>query len=303
MSHVSNNTRVHPNVLAWDGKRYTFLRVAGEGAYGVVEIFQTVSKNAQYPRVALKSIPTTDVGVCPSAVREMCCLSMLHHPCVVQLLDVIHIVGYTVLYLEYMSVTLSYYLQNIKDQQHHLSLRMVQNYSRQLLQALHYCHSRGVIHRDVKPANLLLSRGNFLKLADFGMAQIPNDDFRLSTDVVTIWYRAPELLFSKERYTTKVDLWAAGCIIAEMYLGLVLFSGKDPIRVWDKMTTMLGPVTDQATGRRLCVTASEESPLKKKQLVQDGVFNSFILGLLQYDPKRRYSARKALQDTFFSTDY
>ena len=284
--------RVHPDLLRWSGLQYAFRYISGRGSYGSVEIFQTMDPKALHPFIALKCIPTINIGLCPSAVREMCCLSMLQHPCVVRLLDVVHILGYTILYLEYMRQNLCGYLLQVKLRHQRLPLRVVQEYSRQLLRALHYCHSQGVIHRDVKPANLLLKKGTFLKLADFGLAQKPCTSFLLSTNMVSLWYRAPELIRGAESYSSKVDMWSVGCVLAELCSGEVLFRGLGPRAVWDRMKAVLGPIS-----------VVEDTPVSKKRIVGDAVCNNLLLGLLEYDPVKRLSARQALGHAFFSTEY
>ncbi len=159
-------------------------------------------------------------------------------------------------------------------------MRMIQNYARQLLQSLRYCHEKGILHRDVKPSNLLLSRSNILKLADFGMAHISTEDFPLSANVVTLWYRAPELLAATDsiRYTSKVDIWSAGCVIGEMFLHTPLFPGKDPERV---------------------LSMIKENAVNTVIQTNNEVFNDFIQGLLRIDHTERFSAGEALEHMFF----
>uniref|UniRef100_A0A0A9WUZ6 Cell division protein kinase 5 n=1 Tax=Lygus hesperus TaxID=30085 RepID=A0A0A9WUZ6_LYGHE len=99
---------------------------------------------------------------------------------------------------------------------------------RDLLKGVGYCHQRSVLHRDLKPQNLLISREKVLKLADFGLGRafgIPVKKF--THEVVTLWYRSPDVLLGSTQYGTPVDIWSVGCIFAEMATGLPLFAGKN----------------------------------------------------------------------------
>ena len=106
----------------------------------------------------------------------------------------------------------------------------LQSYMRQILGALEYCHARGVLHRDLKPQNILVDKSGSLRLADFGLARAYLAPHRSRTvDVVTLYYRAPELILGDEKYSFAVDTWAAGCIFVELLTGEVLFPGDSAI--------------------------------------------------------------------------
>ncbi|KAF1462401.1 Cyclin-dependent-like kinase 5, partial [Pygoscelis antarcticus] len=104
-----------------------------------------------------------------------------------------------------------------------------QSFMYQLLKGLAFCHSRNVLHRDLKPQNLLINRNGELKLADFGLARAFGIPVRCySAEVVTLWYRPPDVLFGAKRYSTSIDMWSAGCIFAELAnAGRPLFPGND----------------------------------------------------------------------------
>ncbi len=107
---------------------------------------------------------------------------------------------------------------------------LIKTYLYQLLRGLAVCHSNRIVHRDVKPQNLLIDRTGVLKLADFGLSRVYHVPLRKYThEVVTLWYRAPEILLGATHYTPAVDVWAAGCVFAEMVNRTALFPGDSEI--------------------------------------------------------------------------
>lgn len=99
----------------------------------------------------------------------------------------------------------------------------------QLLSGLHHCHNNGILHRDIKPSNLLIDSSGVLKIADFGLANFYTKKRRLTSRVVTLWYRAPELLLGSTDYGDGIDLWSAGCVLAEMFVGRPIMPGRTEV--------------------------------------------------------------------------
>lgn len=117
----------------------------------------------------------------------------------------------------------------------------------QLLSGIEFCHKRRVLHRDLKPQNLLINREGELKLADFGLARAFGIPVRSYThEVVTLWYRAPDVLLGSRKYSTPVDIWSVGCIFAEMYTRKPLFPGRSTDDQKEKIFKLLG-TPDPAT--------------------------------------------------------
>ncbi|KAB1269451.1 Cyclin-dependent kinase 2 [Camelus dromedarius] len=186
----------------------------GEGTYGVV---YKAKNKVTGEVVALKKIrlDTETEGVPSTAIREISLLKELNHPNIVKLLDVIHTENKLYLVFEFLHQDLKKFMD--ASALTGIPLPLIKSYLFQLLQGLAFCHSHRVLHRDLKPQNLLINAEGSIKLADFGLARAFGVPVRTYThEVVTLWYRAPEILLGCKYYSTAVDIWSLGCIFAEM---------------------------------------------------------------------------------------
>eukprot|EP00756_Hemistasia_phaeocysticola_P019636 Hpha_TRINITY_DN15675_c0_g2::TRINITY_DN15675_c0_g2_i1::g.98772::m.98772 len=209
-------------------ERYTKLDKIGEGSYGVV--YKAKDKTSG-DLVALKRIrlDSEDEGLPCTAIREISLLKELKHRNIVRLLDVVHSDKKLTLVFEYLDQDLHRFIIENQSMQpvRGLDSSLVQDLMLQLCHAIDFCHSRGVLHRDLKPQNLLISKSHVLKLADFGLGRAVGIPVKKYThEVVTLWYRAPEVLLGSTDYGTGVDIWSAGCIFAEIATGQPLFTGN-----------------------------------------------------------------------------
>ncbi|XP_074794009.1 cyclin-dependent kinase 20 isoform X2 [Natator depressus] len=232
--------------------QYSILGRIGEGAHGIVFKAKNIESGET---VALKKVALRRLedGIPNQALREIKALQEIEeNQHVVKLKAMFpHGAGF-VLVFEYM---LSDLAEVIRNAQQPLTQAQVKGYMLMLLQGVAFCHANNIMHRDLKPANLLISSAGQLKIADFGLARVFSSDAgRLySHQVATRWYRAPELLYGARKYDEGVDLWAVGCIFAELLNNSPLFPGENDIeqlccvlrvlgtpsqRVWPEVTEL-----------------------------------------------------------------
>ncbi|XP_075922263.1 cyclin-dependent kinase 2-like isoform X2 [Petromyzon marinus] len=167
-------------------------------------------------------------GVPSTAIREISLLRELNHPNIVRLLTIIHSEKKLYLVFELLDQDLKKFMDNATPSG--IPLPLVKSYLYQLLQGIAFCHSHRILHRDLKPQNLLINAEGAIKLADFGLARAFGVPQRTYThEVVTLWYRAPEILLGCKHYSTSVDVWSIGCIFAEMLTRRALFPGDSEI--------------------------------------------------------------------------
>lgn len=167
--------------------------------------------------MALKEIHLdSEEGTPSTAIREISLMKELKHANIVRLFDVIHTEAKLMLVFEYMDLDLKKYMELHGGERGALEPPVVRSFMWQLLKGTAFCHENRVLHRDLKPQNLLINKKGELKLGDFGLARafgIPVNTF--SNEVVTLWYRAPDVLLGSRTYSTSIDVWSAGCIMAE----------------------------------------------------------------------------------------
>lgn len=224
-------------------QKYEKLEKIGEGTYGTV--FKGKNKESQ-EIVALKRVrlDDDDEGVPSSALREICLLKELKHKNIVRLYDVLHSEKKLTLVFEHCDQDLKKYFDSLNGE---IDPDLVKSFMYQLLRGLAFCHSHNVLHRDLKPQNLLINENGELKLADFGLARAFGIPVRCySAEVVTLWYRPPDVLFGAKLYTTSIDMWSAGCIFAELAnAGRPLFPGSDVDDQLKRIFKLLGTPTEE----------------------------------------------------------
>mmetsp|Transcript_887 Transcript_887/g.529 ORF Transcript_887/g.529 Transcript_887/m.529 type:complete len:298 (-) Transcript_887:155-1048(-) len=276
----------------------------GEGTYGVV--YKARDKNTN-EIVALKRIrlEIEDEGIPSTTLREISVLRQLKHPNIVMLNDVVQSEGRLFLVFEFVDKDLKKHFEATEGM---LSAQEIKSFLWQLLRGTHYCHVKGVVHRDLKPQNILISRTGELKIADFGLARAFVPPIRPFThEVVTLWYRAPEILLGSKSYALPIDMWSVGTIFAEMVTKRPLFPGDSEIDEIFKIFRILGtpdesswvgvtglPDWNPAFPVWPALSLSRFAP----NLCDEGI--DLLEQMIALDPRRRITARDAMSHPYFA---
>jgi len=287
--------------------RFSIVEKIGEGTYG--KVYKAVARDTQ-ELFALKKIRILydEDGVPGTAIREVALLKECDHPNVIRLHDVFSNSSALYLVFEFLDMDLRIYL---KRHGAFTDVLLLRSAACQCLQGVEYCHGHRVLHRDLKPQNVLIDvMQHRLKLADFGLARAFSVPLRTYThEVVTLWYRAPEILLGQTKYANPIDLWSLGCIVAEMATAQALFPGDCEIGTLFKIFRVLGTPSEEVwPGVSQLRHFKQEFPSwpdtrfdevrrKGPGLGDSGVD---ILGaFLKYNPIDRPSATRLLQHNFF----
>ncbi|KAG9390509.1 cyclin-dependent kinase liike [Carpediemonas membranifera] len=256
--------------------------------------------------IALKQTnsPHPEEGIPTTALREISVLKTIQHENVVALLDVVNEEGKLFLIFELGDLDLKKHMEGHPEG---LPLSEIKRFTYELLSGVDACHATRLLHRDLKPQNLLLCNGT-LKVGDFGLVRAFSVPMRVYThEVVTLWYRAPEILLGSKHYTTSVDTWSVGAILAEMATSKPLFPGDSQIGELFQIFQVLGTPTE-ATWPGVSKLPDFKQTFPSFQpsgfdhllpkIGADGV--DLLKKLLAYDPAERISASRALQHPFFA---
>ncbi|EIE18761.1 Pkinase-domain-containing protein [Coccomyxa subellipsoidea C-169] len=275
----------------------------GQGQFGVV--YKARHKETGQI-VAIKKIHLGNAkeGINMTALREIKLLRELESPYIVQLLDVFPHKRNLSLVYEFLDSDLECL---IRDRATIISAADVKSYMQMLLKGLVSCHKHWILHRDIKPNNFLISMSGEMKLADFGLARMFGhpEDGRFTSQVFTRWYRPPELLFGSTCYGPAVDMWAAGCVFAELLLRRAWFPGDSDLDQLGKMFQALGTPTEASwpgctsLPQYVDFQPTPSAPLRNtfRQASEDAL--ALLAQMVTLDPSRRISAEDALSHAYF----
>nr|BAB28833.1 unnamed protein product [Mus musculus] len=290
--------------------RYEPVAEIGVGAYGTVY-------KARDPHsghfVALKRCEVPNGGAAGgglpvSTVREVALLRRLEafeHPNVVRLMDVCansrtdRDIKVTLMF-EHINQDLRTYPD--KTPPPGLPVETIKDLMRQFLSALDFLHANCIVHRDLKPENILVTSNGTVKLADFGLAKIYSYQMALTPVVVTLWYRAPEVLL-QSTYATPVDMWSVGCIFAEMFRRTALFCGNSEADQLGKIFDLIGLPPEDDWPREVSLPRGAFAPRGPRpvqsvvpEMEESGA--QLLLEMLTFNPHKRISASRALQHSY-----
>ncbi|KAF3318275.1 TFIIH complex serine/threonine-protein kinase subunit kin28 [Orbilia oligospora] len=297
-------------------KKYTKDRKLGEGAYAVVNLgHRRATATEPAVPVAIKKIKVNTEfrdGITMDAIREVKYLRELHHINIIALLDVFSSKNQNLcLVLEFLDSDLE---MIIRDTSQTLSMGDIKSWMLMSLRGLWWCHKSFVIHRDIKPNNLLLAANGVLKLADFGLARSFADPKRHMThQVITRWYRPPELFYGAKFYSSSVDIFSLGLVFCELMLRVPFLAGNTDLHQLELICQWLGtPTEENWPGVTTLPGYHEASGTLVKERGTDFFMNTFIaagesgvdllMKMLRLDPRKRCSAREALDSKWFSQE-
>ncbi|KAH8376530.1 hypothetical protein KR093_000013 [Drosophila rubida] len=282
--------------------RYITLTQLGDGTYGTVVLGQRKDTGE---KVAIKRMKRKYYSWEEAMnLREVKSLKKLSHPNIVKLKEVIRENDTLYFVFEYMKENL---YQMIKDRDTHLPEPELKSILFQVLTGLAFMHRHGFFHRDLKPENLLCSGPELIKIADFGLAREIRSRPPFTDYVSTRWYRAPEVLLHSTNYGSTIDLWAMGCIMAELYTFRPLFPGSSEVDQLFKICSVLGTPgkSDWPDGYRLAAMIHFRYPDCIKVPLSSVVSRCSQTGLdlledmLAYDPEKRPTAQQSLKYPYF----
>uniref|UniRef100_T1J364 cyclin-dependent kinase n=1 Tax=Strigamia maritima TaxID=126957 RepID=T1J364_STRMM len=289
-------------------EKYENVEIVGQGSYGIV---MKCRHKESGQLVAIKKFleGEDDATVKKIALREIRMLKKLRHENLVNLIEVFRRRRRLYLVFEFVDHTILDELEQVSPEG--LTEERVRQHTWQVLRALDFCHSHNIIHRDVKPENVLVSRLGVVKLCDFGFARLVGSPDQSYTDyVATRWYRAPELLVGDTRYGREVDVWAVGCLVAEMLTGEPLFPGESDVDQIFYITAFLGPLSERHREKLsanpmfvgMKFNTDREMGAAHKLSSVSVLATELIKLCLQLDPNDRSSCTQLLNHKYFIWD-
>uniref|UniRef100_A0A0N4ZP38 cyclin-dependent kinase n=1 Tax=Parastrongyloides trichosuri TaxID=131310 RepID=A0A0N4ZP38_PARTI len=284
--------------------KYEKISKIGEGSYGIVYKCRNRETNII---VAVKKFTESDEnpGIKKIALREVRMLKNLKHINLVNLIEVFKRNRKLHLVFEYCERTV---LDDLERYPQGCPEVLVKKTIYQLCQAIKYCHKHNCMHRDVKPENILLTSNDVVKLADFGFARVVNTNDLYTDYVATRWYRCPELLVGDVQYGTSVDIWAIGCVLAEMVTGDAIWPGRSDVDQLYLIIQTLGPLLPRHERiydnneyfRGLSIPSLEVmEPLEVKFPNASPLLLDFLKKCFEYNPDKRPTAGNLLEHMYF----
>ena len=286
--------------------RFEIIKDIDEGAFGFVQMARNKESGEI---VAIKKIKKkyNSWDECMN-LREIRSLKKLKNPNIIKLKEVFKLEQELYLVFEYARTNLfKLYSEEYKEKGKVMPEHLIKSMIFQAVSALAYIHKMGFFHRDMKPENVLITDRNILKIADFGLAREIRSSPPYTEYVSTRWYRSPEILLKNTNYNSPVDIWALGCIMAELYMNGPLFTGSSETDQLAKICAVLGyPGKVWPEGIRLASQTGfvfpNTQPLNLEEIIKNAppLAIDMIKSMLNYESSKRPTALKLLQHPYFS---
>ncbi|KAJ4349871.1 uncharacterized protein N0V89_008490 [Didymosphaeria variabile] len=282
-----------------------------EGSYGWVSRAREISTGSVVALKKIKMDYQRQDGFPITALREITILQRARHKNIVSLHEVLSgsDPSEVVLVMEFLEHDLKTLQEDMPEP---FLASEIKTLLKQLTSALSFLHSNHILHRDLKTSNILLSNHGHLKIADFGMARyIPPPNARLTQLVVTLWYRAPELLLGTDQYSTEIDMWSLGCIFGELLLKEPILQGKNEVDELSRIFALCGLPTDRnwpgfwrlpnAKGLKIPRDSGAKSGgvIRTKFPFLTNVGADLLMSLLSPNPEHRPTADEVLDHMYF----
>lgn len=302
MNHKHSKIRIF-------NQKFESVKQISSGAYGKVYKVSLLSEQLLKPSektyLAIKkmSVENSNEGINFSALREIVILKEIKHENLLLLLDVCYDQENLFLVYEFLEMDL---YSAITSRDIIFTEPLIKGIIQQILRGLLVLHENGILHRDLKPQNILVSKEGYIKLADFGFARfISSPNIGMTRNIVTEWYRAPELFFGAGYYSTAVDIWSVGCILAELIQRYPLFNGNGDIEILTKIFSVLGVPNESNWPNNIelpsfkIFTEGTVVGIKNKFNYMSPETGDLLEKMLEMNPLKRISAREALNHSYF----
>ncbi|KAK5654830.1 hypothetical protein OQA88_6866 [Cercophora sp. LCS_1] len=295
-------------------RKYVKDKKLGEGTYA--NVYLGYARHDPSIQVAIKKIKVQKEfkdGLAPDAIREVKHLQELHHPNIINLISVFNSKDQNLnLVLEYLPRgDLEVLIRDVANVTY--STGDIKAWMGMLTRAVWWCHDNYVLHRDIKPNNLLIAANGEVKLADFGLARsFADPGHRMTANVITRWYRPPELLFGARHYSGAVDIWSVGMVFAELIIRVPFLAGNTEVEQIALICQQIGTPTEDnwpgVTTLRDFTVPGEVYPVKDRSAYMarfgaagaEGV--DLLIKTLTLDPRKRIAARGMLEHKWWHTD-
>ena len=283
----------------------------GSGTYG--KVYKVILKNDPSKIYAIKKYSEEffKEGMDVSALREILILKEISHPNIEKIIDIFYNIDSLYVQYEYIDIELSHLIYETKLEPKH-----IKNLFSQFLHGLSELHKNGILHRDLKPQNLLVNDKGILKIADFGLARFISSPGRdMTAGVISDLYRPPEIFFGATLYSFSIDVWSAGCILGEMVLREPLFvygkrshDDNSEIAILTKIFSLLG-VPDSSSwadaeqlDQYKLFDNGDVVTIKKKFINFSPKGIDLLEKMIVLDPNKRISIKEALEHPYFSEE-